>query len=201
VKAQQALLSEVKHRVKNMLASAVSIASRTLRTSPSLEAFGLAFEGRIYALARAHDLIAANTWQGVDVTDLLRAGLAPYGEIGSRIRLSGTGFTLSADQAMAFAMIVQELVANAEKHGALSNSTGWLEVRWSASAGQKFVLDWSERGGPPVTGGAPPWGFGMELIERSTRSDLHGAALCDFGRDGVHWRIEMPLREAKGSSG
>jgi two-component system, chemotaxis family, CheB/CheR fusion protein len=45
------------HRVKNVLAAMQSIASQTLRQSGSLEGFKAAFNGRLYALASAHDLL------------------------------------------------------------------------------------------------------------------------------------------------
>src|SRR5262249_32827816 len=59
---QKLLLAELNHRVKNTLSSVLSIASRTLRTARTPEDFRDAFEGRIRAFAKAHELLAASGW-------------------------------------------------------------------------------------------------------------------------------------------
>jgi len=56
------LISEMSHRVKNVLAAVQSIASQTLRQSGSVEGFKAAFNGRLHALASAHDLLVDEGW-------------------------------------------------------------------------------------------------------------------------------------------
>lgn len=177
----------------------LSIAANTARTSASLEAFRPAFEGRIHALARAHGLLAATAGKGTDIAELVRAALVQHGEIGTRIRLSGGPFWLNTDCALAFAMMLHELVTNAEQHGALSSNTGWLEIRWSVNAAaQRLVFDWTECGGPAVPDDGQARGLGMELIERSANANLSGTANCEFARGGVHWRIDVPVSAVDG---
>src|SRR5260370_18275510 len=64
------LISELSHRVKNVLAAVQSIASQTLRQSGSLEGFKAAFNGRLHALAGPHDLLDAEGWAGTDTPQL-----------------------------------------------------------------------------------------------------------------------------------
>jgi two-component sensor histidine kinase len=128
---------------------------------------------------------------------LVEAELAPYAE-GGRIKIAGGKVTLSSSAALSFAMIVHELATNAAKYGALSRDAGRLEVSWSNSDPDKrFVLDWTERGGPAL--GNPPLrrGFGLGLIERSVTRDLQGIPTIDFARTGLRVRIDVPLGEIK----
>jgi two-component sensor histidine kinase len=54
----------------------------------------------------------------------------------------------------------------------------------------ELVLEWRERGGPPVS---PPdhRGFGRNVIERSAES-LGGTAALAFDPEGVSWRLRAP---------
>ena len=56
-KLQQLILGELHHRIKNTLATVSAIASQSFRTAPTIEHGQKAMEGRLAALARAHDLL------------------------------------------------------------------------------------------------------------------------------------------------
>ena len=60
--AREVLVNELDHRVKNTLASALSIASQTLRNTETPQDFTQAFEGRVFAMAGAHDLLSKADW-------------------------------------------------------------------------------------------------------------------------------------------
>jgi PAS domain S-box-containing protein len=55
---QNTLISELDHRVKNMLAIVSSVASRTRETSRSMEEFVAALDGRIKSMAITHELLS-----------------------------------------------------------------------------------------------------------------------------------------------
>ncbi len=76
---QRMLLAELDHRVKNTLATVLSISSQTLRRGRSLERFREAFEGWLRALAKVHDLLAASDWAGADLRDLCSPSSIPTG--------------------------------------------------------------------------------------------------------------------------
>jgi two-component sensor histidine kinase len=69
---QELLLAELSHRVKNMLAVILAIASQTAARAVSTTAFVEAFRGRLGALATAHDLLTATGWRSVSLADLAR---------------------------------------------------------------------------------------------------------------------------------
>src|SRR3954470_23519262 len=59
---QHLLLEELHHRVKNTLATVISITSQSLRTAETLEQGRLAVDSRLVALGRAHDLLLQAHW-------------------------------------------------------------------------------------------------------------------------------------------
>ena len=60
------LKRELSHRVKNSLTVIQSIAQLTLRSTSEPEVFARAFQGRLQALARAHDILTTANWLGVE---------------------------------------------------------------------------------------------------------------------------------------
>ena len=52
------------------------------------------------------------------------------------------------------------------------------------------MLDWTERGGPPVT---PPsrTGFGSRLIRLSLETGLKGSAVMDYAAEGLSARLRF----------
>jgi two-component system CheB/CheR fusion protein len=193
---RETLVGELSHRVKNMLAMVQSIGSQTLRQSGSLEEFKTAFEGRLHALGRAHDLLVAEDWSGADLGQLVSRTLEPYG-IRERVAVDGSSLHLVPQAAVPMAMVLNELATNAVKYGALSNQSGRLQGTWrlDGSAGDQWVrLQWIETDGPPVT---PPsrHGFGSSLIERSITHQLGGTATPEFRTEGLYYEIAFPWQE------
>ena len=185
---------EIKHRIKNTLATVQAIASQTLRHTPSEERS--AFAARLHALANAHDLLTLESWNRAPLQDVVARVLQPFQEKHhERFLIVGPGdLWLSADRSVLLAMVLHELATNAVKYGALSDGHGQVSLTWKiVSNGQpaKIVLTWIESGGPPVT---PPEdkGFGSLLIERVVGSEL-GAATFDFPPEGVTCTLEITL--------
>ena len=192
------LVAELNHRVKNTLATVQSVASQTLRQSASLEDFKTAFNGRLRALARAHDLLADEAWAGADIGQLVRQTLEPYRAKGDRrITASGPNLSLQPQSGVALNMILHEMATNAAKYGALSKPGGTLDVTWQIDGGtgrDRVRLSWIETGGPPVS---PPArrGFGTQLIERAAAYELRGQATLDFHEDGLRGHLIFPLTD------
>ena len=188
------LIEELNHRVKNTLAVLQSIATQTFRSASRAEREK--FEGRLGALAEAHNLLSQEKWQGAELREVIARVLRPYLlNNPERMRMSGPHVPLSPRLAVVLAMIVHEIATNAAKYGALSNDTGTVAVDWEIleeSDGRKLRLIWTEAGGPPVT--APVQrGFGSRLIERSTRDQLGGEATVDFLPRGVVYTVSCAL--------
>ena len=190
------LIHELNHRVKNTLATVQSIAAQTLRNAGTAQEAKEALEGRLMALARAHDVLTTESWEGAELKDIAAQALEPYRSLGEdRLTMKGPELRLSPRIALALSMALQELTTNAVKHGALSNATGKVDITWEVSqveAGNRLHLRWQETGGPPVQ---PPTrkGFGTRLIERSLARELNGDVRIMFNPEGVLCTVDAPL--------
>jgi PAS domain S-box-containing protein len=191
---QALLLGEMKHRVRNTLATVQAIATQTLRSAASEDRD--AFLARLRALAGAHDLLTLERWNQAPIGDVVAGALNAFqGSYGERIAIAGPkDAVLDAHKAMLLAMALHELSTNAIKYGALSNQSGQVSVRWDLVPGDeaqclKFV--WQESGGPPVK---PPErkGFGSVLIERALQRELGGVEYT-FDPGGVTCTLELKL--------
>jgi PAS domain S-box-containing protein len=147
---QRVLLGELDHRVKNSLATVSAVISHTLSGSSSMADFATALDGRVQSMARTHELLSASSWQGISVAELVRRELAPYATTGNT-KISGSNVILKAEAGQALAMVLHELATNAAKHGALSNQSGRVAIRWdqrpNGYARSHLVLEWREVGG------------------------------------------------------
>ena len=76
-------------------------------------------------------------------------------------------------------MVLHELATNAVKYGALSNTSGKVEIAWQAKGSNGIQIAWQESGGPAITPRQHK-GFGSRLVEQST-DDL----VCNFEPKGL----------------
>jgi PAS domain S-box-containing protein len=192
---RELLVKELNHRVKNTLAVVQSLAAQTARGAPDLPAFGAAFQARLLALARAHDLLTREDWTGAALDAVARAALEPLAIDSTRVDLSGgaSGLVLPPGAALALAMALHELATNALKHGALSVPDGRVSVACkTALADGAPVVEWVERGGPPVAGPPAKRGFGLRLLGRGLATQAGMGADIRFEPDGVRCTLRMP---------
>jgi two-component sensor histidine kinase len=188
------LIDELNHRVKNTLAILQAIAAQTFRSATRAER--AKFEGRLGALAEAHNLLSQEKWQGSNLQDVVSRVLQPYLlNSPDRMRMSGPPVPLSPRLAVVLSMIVHEIATNAAKYGALSNESGIVVLNWDTmpeDTRPRLRLVWTETGGPLVI--APVQrGFGSRLIERSARDQLGGEATVDFLPRGVVYTVICAL--------
>jgi two-component system CheB/CheR fusion protein len=189
------LVDELNHRVRNMLQIVSAVATHTLRRAVSLEEFGVAFLGRIRALARAHELVSVGGWAEVPLMDLIEKELEPYAPGAGRLTTVGLSVHLRPKAALALGMVLHELATNAAKHGALGADGGRVTIAWSeemVGGEPRFVLRWSETGGPRPDPLPTRLGFGMELVEREVRYDLGGTVEMTFGEGGLVATLTLP---------
>ena len=189
---QLLLVAELNHRVKNTLATVQSIAAYSLRRRSDPAEARAAFEERLFALARAHDVLTRERWEGAELGEMVAQAVEPFAGGGSRFSIDGPQVRLAPRAALAFAMALQELATNAAKYGALSVPAGRVEIAWRRDDGD-LRFRWTETGGPAVA--APTRrGFGLSLIERSLAQDLDGEAAVVFEPGGVECRVRAPVR-------
>jgi two-component system, chemotaxis family, CheB/CheR fusion protein len=116
---QTLLITELDHRVKNVLATVLTVAACTQETSTSMGEFVVALGGRIKSMATTHELLSHRRWQGIPLEEHVRHELAPYATT-SNVCIDGPDVVLSAEAGQTLAMVFHELATNAAKFGALS---------------------------------------------------------------------------------
>ncbi|WP_103094968.1 response regulator [Novosphingobium guangzhouense] len=192
---QRLLIGELNHRVKNTLATVQAIASQGFRHARSHREFQDAFTGRLQALARAHSMLSATTWESASLKRLIADHVAIGALSEDRLLLDGPDADLPPELALRFSLVFHELATNAHKYGAFSNAVGTVRLVWTVTR-DVLAMEWSEHGGPPVS---PPErrGFGSTLIEHSMVSD--GARIVsDFAPEGMRWSMILPLAPGAG---
>jgi PAS domain S-box-containing protein len=191
---QNLLVREIKHRIKNTLATVQAIARQTLSNASREELD--AFAGRLQALAGAHDLLTSENWNRAPLMDVVDRAISAFDDVAKeRILVDGrSGVWIDADKSSGLTMVLHELATNAIKYGALSNDAGRVEIAWETRQEKDRLhlsFYWKELGGPPVK--APERrGFGSSLIERALQGEASTTRL-DFDPDGLRFTLEMTL--------
>lgn len=187
-------MRELDHRVKNTLATVQSVADQTLRSSKSMSDFGIAFSGRIQAMARIHSALAGRRREGLTVDELIELVVGPYRRHTDSVSIESDGTFLTSELARVLGMALHELATNAAKYGALSTNGGHLAIssRLESREPARLHIWWSEEGGPPVN--APTRrGFGVKLIEEALAYEVDGRVQLRFPDAGLRCEIEMPV--------
>lgn len=199
---QRLLVGELHHRVKNLLTVVQAVASQTLRDGAgSLQTARQNLAARIVALSDAHDLLTRDAGDSAAITEIVAGVLAPHADAARR-RVEGPELTLTGRQARGLTLALHELATNAVKYGALSNESGYLDVRWrverdseehGAETGtRQLVLTWTERGGPVPVIPVARKGFGSRLIEHSV-ADFGGRVQVAYEPAGLLCTIAAPF--------
>ncbi len=198
--AAQLANQELIHRVKNTLAVVTAIASQTGRHTASIEEFNRAYRSRLAGLARVQDLLNPNTAHEADLESFSRGLLDPY--IGTRpdaLTTDGPLVKLNHNEATLLSLVLNELATNATKYGAWSVPTGRVELGWrlSADADRQMIVEWQERGGPPVT---PPrtQGFGSSVMRVAIERGLRGSLTTDYDSNGIRHTMSVPRSAVDG---
>ncbi|MET0373880.1 MAG: HWE histidine kinase domain-containing protein [Rhizorhabdus sp.] len=193
---QQALVSELQHRVRNILSVVRSIARRTAEGATSVEDYAAHLEGRINAMARAQTMLARSAPSGLDLEAMVAEELLAHAVQDSQLHLQGPAVHLPPPAAEAFCLAIHELAANAVKYGALSQAGAQLSVTWTVDTHQApalLTLIWREAGVTVATTAPRKRGFGFELLERSLPYDLGAQVGLQILPGGLCCTISTPL--------
>ncbi len=182
---------ELNHRVKNIIALVKSIALQTSVHAESVADYSQSLEGRLRALAYAHDQSLSGA-HGGELSSLIEAeaSLHRYRAEADRIVAEGPGVALSDRAFGVVALVIHEMMTNAAKYGALSASHGKLAITWSLTEDGDCVIGWTEREGPDVKQPTRV-GFGTKLVN-TIAYDLGGSVSVDYLPGGVQARFTIP---------
>jgi len=186
------IVGELQHRLKNLFAAVLSIAAQTSHNGPTAAEFMTAFEGRVLALASAHDLLSQE--EPADLAELAHRIVGPFAGADA-VEIAGKPFKVAPSSVVPFSLVLHELATNAAKYGALSRAKGKARISWKSYRGEsgerRFKFKWEESGGPSVT---PPQrsGFGTLLMNRAF-ADVEGLSRLTHAPEGLRYRVDAPM--------
>jgi PAS domain S-box-containing protein len=196
VEAEQLLLRELDHRVRNNLASLIALLDLSSESTVDARALVHSVRTRVQAMATVHALLSRSHWEPVRLKSLFGALIPP--DRGGTVELSGVDVGISATQAQAMGMVINELMINSLKYGALGVEQGRVRISWEMhaeeDAARRLLLRWQDVGGPPIENEPEP-GVGTGLLRGLVKSELHGSAELTYPREGVSHTLEIALDE------
>lgn len=200
----RALLREVSHRSKNLLAIIQSIALQTARYSGSLELFLHKFRGRLYSLSQSQDLITDSSWRGAYFFELVQQQTERYlPENGGLVRVSGDNVLLSPNASLHLGLALHELIVNAVSHGSLLGGHRPIDVTCSrkrSDGNDVLELVWSEplepTRRPTEDVEALQAHFGSTVLQRVVPASVNGEAQYTISSDLITYRLVFPIEVA-----
>jgi PAS domain S-box-containing protein len=199
---QDLLLREMNHRVKNLFSLAISVLRLSGRSAGSVPELIDSASDRLAALARAHALTLesglgdlAQAAKPATLHSLIQAITAPHDAPGdshaSKFSVTGCDVEIDTSVISSLALLLNEFATNATKYGALSTTTGRIQIQ-CAIRGDTISVTWTEHGGPEiVTPTKKNNGFG-DLLVRTTIAGLGGEILRDWQPNGLVVRLSIP---------
>lgn len=183
------LFGELKHRMKNLLSVARSIARHAPTDGRSAAQYRDEFLGRFEALVEAQELGFVGD-EATDLVTLIERVLAPYARPDA-VQIKAEGAVILGSSTMtSLGLVLHELATNAAKYGALSLPEGRVSIGWQANqANSHMLMTWCETRGPPVT---PPTktGFGNRLIQTAI---YRGEVKQTYAPTGLEVEISIPF--------
>lgn len=202
----RALLREVSHRSKNLLAIIQSIASQTGRHSDNISDFLTSFQGRLQSLAASQDLVTSSNWRGAELRELI------HGQIGhnisyadSELIFEGENPYLNPNAALHIGLAMHELVVNSLSYGALSHPGSGITVRSEmeipddANDIPALHLSWVEQ----LEEGSmlpPHRDFRRVTLERVVPAALSGQATLELTENRLEYHLVIPAANFESAS-
>jgi signal transduction protein with GAF and PtsI domain len=176
-----AVIREMHHRVKNNLQTIAMLLRLQMseQAAPINEVLSEAIN-RILSIAVVHDILSQEGFRLVDVREMIERlartiaqnMLSPGQDIGISVR--GDGVVLSAQQATALALAVNELVQNAIKHAFVGRRQGAIAISLAKSWDRLTVEVQDDGVGLPSGSAARPSHLGLQIVQTLVEEDLKG---------------------------
>lgn len=190
---QELLIAELNHRVRNILGLIRGLIRQSQPSDAAVRDFVKVVDGRIHALARAHNQITEDHWGPAPLQALIDAESAAFVIEQDRIHGTGEPVMLNPQAYSSMALVVHELVTNSTKYGSLSVPDGKVNISWTLSDRGDLEISWREVSGPEVQKPTRQ-GFGTTIIERSVPYDLGGTAAVRYEPSGFEADFCIPSR-------
>jgi two-component sensor histidine kinase/putative methionine-R-sulfoxide reductase with GAF domain len=205
-----ALLQEMHHRVRNNLQTVAALLSIQLRQNEAAPWASHLREAisRVQAIAAVHDLLSDERRLGGTTVDVIARHAADeaYGTLippglAVRFDIPPNDVRVPSRQATILALLINELVANAVRHGFAGRKRGTVSIRACEDRGEAVVE--IENDGEAIPADFDPGGshgLGMRIIQRLVTADLHGSFDIGPSDRGSMAVLRFPLAPDTASS-
>jgi len=188
-----AVIDELNHRVKNILAVTQSIVTRTLRHGSDIDVVRELLIGRIHAMSNVVSLLSESQWQGVKLRGLFEARAIPHAE---RIAVSGPDVAVSARAAQSLSLLFFELASHSDEGLSLVGKHPHIVANWEVTGEEPdmiFHFRWEEFNTSEATR-RPDSDFGVILLDRVAPEALGGTSKRYFTEASYVYELVAPMQ-------
>jgi two-component sensor histidine kinase len=187
-----AVIDELNHRVKNILAVIQSIVTRTLRHGSDIDVARELLIGRIHAMSNVVSLLSESQWQGVKLKGLFEARAIPHAE---RIAVSGPDIAVSARAAQSLSLLFFELASHSDEGLSLVGKHPHIVAHWEVTGEESdavFRFRWEEFNTSAATRREDS-DFGVILLDRVAPEALGGVSKRYFTDESYVYELTAPM--------
>jgi two-component sensor histidine kinase len=187
-----AVIDELNHRVKNILAVIQSIVTRTLRHGADIDVARELLIGRIHAMSNVVSLLSESQWQGVKLRGLFEARAIPHAD---RIAVSGPDIAVSARAAQSLSLLFFELASHSDEGLSLVGKHPHIVAKWEVlgeEPDEVFAFRWEEFNTSEATRRADS-DFGLILLDRVAPEALGGTSKRYFTENSYVYELTAPM--------
>jgi two-component sensor histidine kinase len=188
-----AVIDELNHRVKNILAVIQSIVTRTLRHGSDIDVARELLIGRIHAMSNVVSLLSESQWQGVQLKGLFEARAIPHAE---RIAIDGPDIAVSARAAQSLSLLFFELASHSDEGLSLVGKHPHIVVHWEVTGEEPdaiFHFRWEEFNTSAATRREDS-DFGVILLDRVAPEALGGTSKRYFTDVSYAYELTAPMQ-------
>jgi two-component sensor histidine kinase len=187
-----AVIDELNHRVKNILAVIQSIVTRTLRHGSDMDVSRELLIGRIHAMSNVVTLLSESQWQGVKLRGLFEARAIPHAD---RIVVNGPDIAVSARAAQSLSLLFFELASHSDEGLSLVGKHPHIVANWEVTGEEPdavFHFRWEEFNTSAATRREDS-DFGLILLDRVAPEALGGTAKRYFTDVSYVYELIAPM--------
>ena len=187
-----AVIDELNHRVKNILAVIQSIVTRTLRHGADIDVSRELLIGRIHAMSNVVTLLSESQWQGVKLKGLFESRAIPHAD---RIAVNGPDIAVSARAAQSLSLLFFELASHSDEGLSLVGKHPHIVANWDTSGEEPdtiFHFRWEEFNTSAATRREDS-DFGLILLDRVAPEALGGTAKRYFTDVSYVYELTAPM--------
>ena len=196
VKKRERIMLEQRHRFSNLFPVITALVNMVNIPENDIAKYKEALIDRIRALEATHLLLSRHTSTSGMLHDLVVQELQLYMETRD-IQISGPSVMMAGGAAESLAMILHELTTNSVKYGALGDSQGRIDVKWtfaSEDARSEIVLDWVESG-HQKTSSVVRHGFGSLIIGVDGAPLVGHSPKLELSEHGLRYSLRLSRKE------